>query len=380
MKAVISKVELQNLISKLQGIVSAKSAIPILSSVLIEAFEGQLILSATDLTTSMRCFSEAKIIEEGAIALPARRFFQLVRELTAQQVKISSESTAIAEISSGSSMFKINGIPKDEFPTMPQSSGSPEIIIETSILRDMLDKTAFSVARDDVQNIPNGILLKIANKRATCISTDGKRLAKVDAEIEIDSSFQGSYVIPLKAVEEMIKILESNNKTALSLTHDKIFLEYGNITLATKLIGEPYPEVEKAIPEKFDYTLTLHKEELSSLLRQIALFTTEDKNSVRFIFEEKQMELCTANSDIGEGSTTMPVDYSGPRLEIAFNPFYFLDILRHVKDEVIKFSLLNSFSPGIITDSSSAVFVIMPMRLKKEATKSVDDVFNAALV
>ncbi|MBU6446422.1 MAG: DNA polymerase III subunit beta, partial [Verrucomicrobia bacterium] len=125
MKAVISKIDLVNLIGKIQSIVAAKPAIPILANVLIEAIDDQLIVSATDLTVSMRVYVEAKVIEEGAIALPARRFFQLVRELTSPQVKISAQTNEIAEITTGTSVFKINGMNKAEFPSLPDLSGAP---------------------------------------------------------------------------------------------------------------------------------------------------------------------------------------------------------------------------------------------------------------
>ena len=124
MKAVISKIDLVNLIGKIQSIIAVKPAIPILSNVLIEAVDDQLIVSATDLTVSMRCYVEAKVIEEGAIALPARRFFQLIRELTSPQIKISAQITETAEITTGTSVFKINGMNKTEFPSLPDLAGA----------------------------------------------------------------------------------------------------------------------------------------------------------------------------------------------------------------------------------------------------------------
>src|SRR5579872_4459538 len=165
MKAVISKVDLVNLIGKIQSIVAAKPAIPILSNVLIEAMDDQLVVSATDLTVSMRCYVEAKVVEEGAIALPARRFFQLIRELTAPQVKISAQTNEIAEITTGTSVFKINGMSKAEFPALPELNGSPEITLSASTLKAMLSKTAFSAAREDSRYMLNGVQVQIAEQK-----------------------------------------------------------------------------------------------------------------------------------------------------------------------------------------------------------------------
>jgi DNA polymerase III subunit beta len=370
MKAVISKNELVTLIGKIQNIVANKPAIPILSNVLIEAQNGQLRLSVTDLTTSMISFSsEAKVIEEGAIALPAKRFLQLVKELTSPQIKISTISNEIAEITSVSSHFKINGMSKTEFPTLPDVSKAIQIPISSSSLKELLSRTYFSAAREDSRYVLNGIHMQVNKRVATFTSTDGKRLAKMTTSVDVDPSFHGSYILPLKAVEEMIKMLSDEEQIVnLSLMHDKVFLENSNLILITKLLSGQYPEVEKVIPENTPITMSLHREELISILRQVSLFTSDISGSVRFIFDQGQLQLTATSSDIGEGNVTMPVDYSKERLEIAFNPFYFMDILRHSKDEIITFSLQDAYNPGMITDSTSAVFVIMPMRLSEAIT------------
>ncbi|MBN2479178.1 MAG: DNA polymerase III subunit beta [Parachlamydiales bacterium] len=374
MKAVISKKELAILIGRLQSIIANKPAIPILSNVLIEAHSDQLILSATDLTTSMRCYSDAKVIEEGAIALPAKRFFQLIRELTSPQIKISCISNEMAEITSVSSQFKINGMLKSEFPALPDISGSTQIPIQAKILKDMLSRTYFSAAREDSRYVLNGIYMNIVNQKAIFIGTDGKRLAKIDTNIDVDPSFLGSYIIPLKAVEEMIKMITDEEETVnLSLMHDKVFLESSNLTLITKLLSGQYPDVEKVIPENPAVAITIHREELITLLRQVSLFTPDSTGSVRFIFDQGQLQLTAMSSDIGEGNVTMPVDYSHERFEVAFNPFYFMDILRHCKDETITFSIQDAYNPGMITDSTSALFVIMPMRLNEPISQNIDN-------
>lgn len=364
MKAVVSKTDLVSVIGKIQSIVASKPAIPILANVLLEAMDDQLIVSGTDLTVSMRCYMEAKVVEEGAIALPARRFFQLARELTSPQIKITAQTNEIAEITTGTSVFKINGMGKAEFPHLPDLSGSPEIPFLNSELKQMLSRTAFSAAREDSRYMLNGVLLQIGQQQATFIGTDGKRLAKISSSIAVDSALQGHYVLPLKAVEEMIKMLDgSETKVTLSLAHDKVSLENGALTLSTKVLSGQYPDVERVIPPKLAYQFSIHREELMTLLRQVSLFTSDTSSSVRFSFETGQLHLNAMSSEIGEGRVSMPVDYSGPKLEIAFNPYFFLDILRHTNEETIRFGLNDPHNPGLVTDSTSALFVIMPMRL-----------------
>ena len=371
MKVVIAKADLVNVIGKIQNIVPSKPSSPILANVLLEVIDDQLIVSATDLTVSLRCYVEAKVLEEGAIALPARRFFQLIRELTAPQIKISAPTHEAAEITTGTSVFKIHGMNKAEFPHFPDLSGSPEISMPKAVLKEMLSKTAFAAAREDSRFTLNGVQIQIAHQRATFVGTDGKRLSKIATSIAVDPSLQNAYVVPLKAVEEIIKLLDETEAPAtIALSYDKISVEAGPITLIAKLLAGQYPDVDRVIPSKVAHSFLIHREELMALLRQISLFTSDTSNSVRFSFEMGQLHLSAMSNEIGEGRVSMPVDYAGPKIDIAFNPFFFLDILRHSKEETIRFGLNDAHNPGTITDSGPALFVIMPMRLNETPAPS----------
>jgi DNA polymerase III subunit beta len=365
MKFIIPRLDLLNLIGKIQAIVPAKPALPILSNVLLEAIDDQLILSATDLTVSMRAYADVKIEEEGSITLPARKFFQLVRELTASQVEIHAATPESAHINAGTSHFKMSGMHKSEFPALPDLSGGISLMIDNTMLKEMLVRSSFAAARDDNRQVLNGILLQQKDKMATFIGTDGKRLARIFADVEMDQAQAGTYVLPLKAVEEMIKLLETKDqKSKVTFLADKIGVETGHVILITKLLNGQYPDVDRVIPKKSTAPIALHREELMSLLRQVSLFTSEHSSAVRFTFTAGELHLTAMSGDIGEGKVSMAVNYGGPKLDIAFNPHYFLDILRHSKDETIQLSLSDAYNPGLITDTTNAHFVLMPMRLE----------------
>lgn len=365
MKVIITRIELVNLVGKIQSIVPIKPTIPILSNILIEAIDDQLILSVTDLTVSMRAYVEAKVLEEGAITLPAKRFFQLIRELTTVQVEIHALSSEVAIVNAGSSHFRIQGMNKNEFPSFPNLSEGIQLALPSSQLSQLLSRTSFAAARDDSKHTLNGILLQSIENTIIFIGTDGKRLAKNDLKIDTlcDSN---SYIIPLKAIEEIIRLLDSKEEDPVTLTlmSDKIAIEFKSTTLITKLLSGQYPNASRVIPEQMANPIALNREELISLLRQVSLFTSENSNSVRFTFTTGELHLSAVSGSIGEGKVHMPVNYGGEKLEVAFNPNYFLDMLRHSKDESVHFSISDSYNPGLITDSTSAQFVIMPMRLE----------------
>ena len=366
MKIIVAKSDLLILISKIQNLVPVKPAIPVLSNILIEACDDQIIISATDLTTSLKSFSSAKVMEPGAVLVPGKKFIQLIRELTSPQITLISDAQETLEILSGSSTFKIHTLPKNEFPKLPELTGAKELILQAEELKDTLIKLAFTSARNDNRLELNAVLLHIENGEALFLATDGKKLAKISNTIPIEASFKGSYIIPIKAIDEMINILDENGeKAVLNLINDRVCLEYGNQMLMTKLITGLYPDICRVIPQTTNITVPLHREELLTLLRQVALFVSENSISVRFYFNQNKLYLSAACSEIGEGMVSMTCDYNKEPLAIAFNPFYFMEILRHSQDEIIKLSLIDSYNPGVITDSSKALFVMMPMRLEK---------------
>lgn len=375
MKFVISKQELNFLINKCQNVVPQKATIPILSNFLIQAVNDELILTATDLTVGVRCFTDAKILEEGATTLPAKKFSQLVRELTSMNLEISTNSNEVTEIQADSSKFKLNGMNKDEFPSLPDISDATQFKIKQADLKEMLFSTAFAVSREDNRYVLTGVYMNIANGIATFVGTDGKRLSRAYAPVQVENSFSQNCIIPLKAVEEILKNLEDDGEATFYLMHDKIAVEASRTSIITKLLTGEYPDVNRVIPQNPEIVLALHREELTSLLRQISLFNTDASHSVRFSFAEGELRLSANSMEIGEGKVSMPVNYSGPKLDIAFNPGFFLDTLRHCKKETVTMGIIDSYNPGVITDHESLtdlstnptpLFVLMPMRLNEE--------------
>lgn len=363
MKFVVSKNELSTLIRKVQNVVPLNAPLPILSHLLLEASGDDVTVTATDLTVGIRCTANAKIYEQGALSIPSRRFFQLVKELTESNIQISSLSNDMVEITSGSSFFRLHSLKKNDFPALPDMQDAVKFSLSSDQLKDMLQRTAFAVSKEDNRFILTGVLLRIAEGVATVVGTDGKRLAKVDQEINLYPEFQGEYIIPIKAVEEIIKIVGENNVATIFLAQDRIAIESDNTLLITKLLSGRYPDFEPVIATTSNKVVDLHREELISILKQVSLFTNEASSSVKFTFQEGEITLTANCSKVGEGKVSMPANYEGEKLDIAFNPFFFLDILKHSKDESVKLGISDSYNPGIITDSTRSLFIIMPMRL-----------------
>jgi len=372
MKFIISSLELNYLINKIQNVVSLKPPMPVLSNFLIEAFNDELIFIATDLTVGIRCATEATILEEGSITLPAKKFAQLVREFPTLNVEISSNKNDVVTVIAGTSRFKLNGMDAKTYPALPDFAGAVSFKLSQADLKELFYRTAFAVAREENRYLLIGIYMQISNGVATFTGTDGKRLARSTVHIEIDPLFHYQSIIPLKAVEEVLKNLQDEGDATVYLMPDKIGFEANQSLLIAKLLVGDYPDLNRIIPEKSDLIIPIHREELMTLLRQISLFLNQQHLSARFSFQEGELHLVANAVDIGEGNVSMVVDYQGPQFEIALNPVFFLDMLRHCKEEVVTLGLNDAYSPGVLTDglknnppqtNVSSLFLIMPMRL-----------------
>jgi DNA polymerase-3 subunit beta len=376
MKFTISTHELNSLVNKIQTVVPLKPTIPILSNLYIEASNDELILMATDLVVGIRCFTNAQIHEEGSTTLPAKKFAQLIRELTTARVEISSNANQVTTIIAGTSRFKLNGMSREEFPIISNLNDAYSFQMNQKQLKNILYDAAFAVSRDDSRYVLTGILMEISQGKIRLVGTDGKRLALTQSDVALDPSFANRSVLPLKSVEELLKTLGDEGEVKVSILSDKVAFESDQTLLLTKLISAEYPDYEQVIPKQTNVSVTLHREELISLLRQVSLFTVADSNqsSIRFNLSDGELKLLGNSMEVGEGAVAMPVNYHGEKIEVALNPNSLVDILRHCREETVLFSLIDAYNPVILTDgeqpavmeSTSPFFVIMPMRLTED--------------
>ncbi len=264
---------------------------------------------------------------------------------------------------------------KSDFPSLPELSETTQFTLPQRDLKDMLFRTSFAVSREDNRYVLTGVFLHIQNGEAMFVGTDGKRLARNQLKIPLDPSWKGQYIVPLKAVDEIMKNLREEGDAVIYLMGDKIAVEANQSILITKLLSGDYPDINRIIPESMESHLSLHREELMTLLRQVSLFTSDVNQSVRFTFSNGELKLSANAMEVGEGNVSMPVNYNGDKLDIAFNPGFFLDILRHTKEETLDMGIIDAFNPVVIREEESdedsqskkaierSLCLIMPMRL-----------------
>lgn len=371
MHFMIDTTDLKNLLSKLQSAVASKVPVPILSNIHLQATNDKLIATVTDLNLGIQCIAPANIRTEGTTTIPVRQFYSLAKELTAPILEIATTENDITHLKANSSQFTLNGLSSRDYPSLPDLTGSIRLSLEQSELRKMFASTSFAISKEDNRYVLTGLCMTIEGDKASFIATDGKRLAR--AHTRISAPIEGEYkaIIPTKAIDEVLKNLKESGNVELYLLDDKIAFVMNQTTIITKLLMGEYPDVNRVIPTQTLFNIEIHRDEIISLLRQVSLFTSANKESARFTFSNGTLTLQAISSELGAGEVSMDINYQGEPLEIAFNPIFFLDLLRHCHKETFVIGLIDAFSPALIseetpTPTSSPLFILMPMRLNDE--------------
>ncbi len=363
MKFSIEKDQILEALQKVQSIVGQRTTLPILSNVLLEADNGKLTLTTTDMEVSVRTALDADISEAGATTLPARRFFSICRDLPSHQIDIAVNNSDMAEISSGAYYGKLEGLSKDDFPPMPTFEESSSYQLKQGTLKDILQKTVYAASTDESRAILNGSLMAFRDNKLTTVCTDGRRLALVEQEVDIPDEAELDIVVPTKTINELIKTLDDDGEANIKTSSTQVAFEFANIFIISKLIDGTYPNYRQVIPSQCEERIAVDREMLLSAVRRVSLMLDDQAASVKVQITENRLELLTSSPEVGEARESVPVKYSGKDITIAFNPAFMMAPLKHLDSDEIFLELSDELSPGVIKSNVPFLYVIMPIRV-----------------
>jgi DNA polymerase-3 subunit beta len=363
MKFSVSKEKLLEGLQTVQNVVSTRTTLPILSNVLLQAVDGVLQFTTTDLDVGIRAAVEANVERSGSTTLPARRLASIVRELPASEITIEVDSKNTASIRSGPSFFKILGLPQEEFPPLPKFENAKTFTIRQKDLRDGLKKTAYAISTDETRYVLNGVLCSFKDNKLTLVATDGRRLALVDIELEFPRSNETEIIIPTKAVTELQRLLADDGELRLSIGENQIAFEVNDTLLVSKLIEGNYPNYRQVIPNETKERITLERTLFLEAVHRVSLLSSEKSNSVKLIFSKNNLEIAANTPDVGEAKEALAIPYKGREFSIAFNPDFLMAPLRNLTNDEVYLDLIDEMSPGVIKIQGPFLYVIMPMRI-----------------
>jgi DNA polymerase-3 subunit beta len=286
-----------------------------------------------------------------------------VRELPTAEIYFDVDSKNLASIRSGSSYFKINGLPEEEFPPLARFDEAKVFTIAQKQLKDGLKKTSYAISTDETRYVLNGSLFSFKENKLTLVATDGRRLALVDLELEFPRSQELDVIVPTKAVTELQRMLREEGDGKITIGENQIAFELNRTLLVSKLIEGNYPNFRQVIPPEAKERVTLERETFLTAVRRVSLLASEKSNSVKLIFSKSNVDIVANTPDVGEAKESLPIMYKGRDFSIAFNPEFLMAPLRNLSTDEVYLDLIDEMSPGVIKIAGPFLYVLMPMRL-----------------
>jgi DNA polymerase-3 subunit beta len=353
-------------LAPVQGVVEAKKTLPILSHILLEAGPGGVSLFGTDLDVGLRTQFAAEVLEPGTVALAAKKLYEVARELPQAPVELSMDADLQVAITCQRSNFRMKGLPKDEFPSIPDVKPDGEIALPASSFRDMLRKTLFAVSSDQTRYALTGILLQVRTKEVSMVATDGHRLALVRTARADASETTLEALVPKKGMAEAGKIARDEvGDIRLHLAENQLILQQDTTTLFARLIDGQFPNYEQVVPTGAAGHITLDRDALHGALRRTSAIMGERTTPTEFEFQSGRVLISCVNMDLGEAHEEVETPYAGESFKVGFNARYVMEFLSAVDAANVTVQINDPLSPAVFRPGGDDMYscVIMPMRI-----------------
>ncbi|CRK86007.1 DNA polymerase III subunit beta [Candidatus Providencia siddallii] len=366
MKLIINREELIKSLYQINSALSSRPILPILNNILLRVNEGVLQLITTDLEIEIIInILLNKRYEIGETTIPARKFYEIWKNLPEfSEIKLEINNNKLT-IDSGRSHFLLSTLPSVNFPNINIWKSKIDFSISQTTLKNLIEATQFSMANQDIRYYLNGMLIETKNQIIRSVSTDGHRLSIYDANIEFTVPYN-KIIIPRKGVIELLHLLNNNNSLVkIEIGENNIRAYLNNIIFTSKLIDGHFPDYHQVLPKNTNKILETNCDSLKQALLRTSILSNKINLGVRLYLSKNQLCITANNQEQEIAEETIDVMYHGIDIEICFNVKYILDILSVIKSKYVQFLLTDSISSVLIKnpEKQTAIYVIMPMRL-----------------
>ena len=369
MKIEIEKKDLLNLIGKTINIVEKRNTMPVLMNILLEADQGVLKVFATDLEVSLMDQYKCPVHQAGKVAVSAKSLFDIAKELGEGKIQLTKKENNWLEIKQGKYQSKIVGISAEEYPVFPTFSGTGFFEIQASVLREMIDKTVYSVSSDETRYHLNGVYFEQKGDQGyTMVATDGHRLSLVQKSLP-NSKLMGQgqgVIIPRKGLNEIRKLLDAlEGPFEVAIEGSQMILRNTTTVLMIRLIEGKYPNYSQFIPQQLKKVVRINREAFLTSLKRVSLLANQKSKAITLSLTNGKMEIASNNPELGDAKEEIETDYNGQDMKIGFNAKYIQDVLTAINDSEVDFEVNDQLSPGLLRPHNDKTYtcVVMPMRI-----------------
>lgn len=370
MKFIVSSSALLKQLSGINGVITTNPVVPILENFLFEINEGKLIVTASDLQTSMITELEVESKENGSIAVPARILLETLKNLPEQPVTFTiDEETYSVEISSDNGRYKLAGENATDFPKVPTVSDDFSVDMSTSVLSSAINNTIFATSNDELRPAMTGVYMNLTDTNTTFVSTDGHRLIRY-RRVDVASDNGNAIIIPRKALNLLKSTLPSENtNVTVEFNVSNAFFKFNNIKMICRLIDERFPDYENVIPSGNDNKMTIDRSELLSSLKRIAIYANKTTHQVRLKITGSELQISAEDLDFAnEANERLSCEHDGGDIEIGFNAKFLIEMLNNVDSDKVELHLSEPNKAGLLIptekdDNEDILMLVMPVML-----------------
>lgn len=352
-------------LAQVVNVVERRQTLPVLANLLLQVEDGRISLTGTDLEVEMIARAEAQDTEAGETTIPARKFFDIVRALPDGSKITVTQSGDKITVQAGRSRFSLSSLPANDFPSIDEVDATEHVQVPESSLKELIDRTAFAMAQQDVRYYLNGLLFDLRDSSLRCVATDGHRLALCEAPLE-EGGQKRQIIVPRKGVQELQRLLEGGDRVLdLELGRSHIRVKRDDVTFTSKLIDGRFPDYEAVIPIGADKQVKVDREALRAALQRAAILSNEKYRGVRVEVSPGQMRIQTNNPEQEEAQEDVEAETKVDGLAIGFNVTYLLDALTALRDEQVILSMRDANSSALVQEAGNerSRHVVMPLRL-----------------
>ena len=353
-------------LAQVVNVVERRQTLPVLANFLVQVNNGQLSLTGTDLEVEMVSRIAVEDAQDGETTIPARKLFDIVRALPdGSRITVSQTGDKVT-VQAGRSRFTLSTLPSNDFPSVDEVEATDRIAISEATLKELIERTAFAMAQQDVRYYLNGLLFDVRDTLLRCVATDGHRLALCETALETGTGNKRQIIVPRKGVTELTRLLEGGDRAIeLEIGRSHIRMKRDDAMFTSKLIDGRFPDYEAVVPIGADRLVTVERELLKSALQRAALLSNEKYRGVRVEVSPGQLKISAHNPEQEEAQDEIEADTQVSDLAIGFNVNYLLDALSALRDEQVVIQLRDSNSSALVREASNekSRHVVMPLRL-----------------
>ena len=372
MKFTVPAEEISSGLAAVTRVVSTRATLPILATVLIEAKDGVVELTGTNLDLSVHRAYPAEVDATGKCAIPAKLLAEFVGSLSSGSLSLELEAkTSTLHLQSGKFDAHIKGVDGEEFPPLPDVTDGESVQIDAEAFAKAVDQVGIATSADEARPVYRGVLTSITGSTLTMVATDGHRLAVAEIPTagkkrEVAESIKA--IVPARALAEVSRLLKPLVGTGVNVTMTigvtRAKFEVGAFEVTSSLIDGAYPEYSKVIPSSSETVLRAGTEEMRATVKVVSVFAKDSANVVKVNASSASVVISANTNEVGDNTALVEADVTGEGVQIAFNARYVADLLKVIDSPEVEFRFNGPLSPGLALAAGDESFryVIMPVR------------------